>query len=254
MVLKIQHFVIFSTILLSTSCKHGSIGLSKVSGKEVLIDATLKKSDSIETFVSPYRQRVDEILDSTLAYSPYVISKTDGALNSSAGNLMADIVFSEANPIFKARTGKEIDFVLLNHGGIRAMISKGDISSRTAYEVMPFENSIVVAELSGASVLEMASFLRDSGRAHPISGLQIILDRKNQIETLKIKGQPIDPSKTYYVATSNYLISGGDQMGFFKDATKVVDTDYLIRNAMIDYFKKVDTIAPTVDDRFIKLQ
>ncbi|PKA96619.1 5'-nucleotidase-like protein [Flavobacteriaceae bacterium MAR_2009_75] len=254
MVLKIQHFVIFSTILLTTSCKDSNIGLSKVSGEEVLIDANLKKSDSIEAFVSPYRQRVDAILDSTLAYSPIVISKSDGDLNTSAGNLMADIVFSEANPIFKARTNKEIDFVLLNHGGIRAMISKGNISSRTAYEVMPFENSIVVAELTGASVLEIASFLRDSGRAHPVSGLQIILDQKNQIETLKIQGKPLDPSKTYYVATSNYLISGGDQMGFFKDATKIVDTDYLIRNAMIDYFKKVDTIAPTVDDRFIKRQ
>ena len=42
-------------------------------------------------------------------------------------------------------------------------------------------------------------------------------------------------------------------MGFFKNMIDATDTEYLIRNAMIDYFKKVDTLNPVVDDRFYKL-
>jgi len=65
---------------------------------------------------------------------------------------------------------------------------------------------------------------------------------------------PFDENRTYYVATSNYLADGGNNMGFFKDGLNQVDLNYLIRNAMIDYFKKVDTLTAKVDDRFIKIE
>lgn len=256
MVLKIKHFVTITTIgcLLSSSCTEKTSQLSSIDAKRIVLDTAFSEFDSIDAFIAPYRIRVNEILDSTLAYAPYIISKTDGPYNTTAGNLLADIVLSEASPIFKSRTGKEVDFVLLNHGGIRSIISKGNISARTAYEVMPFENSIVVAELDGKSVIEMVSFLKDSGRAHPIAGLEIALNKDNTVASIRIQGKPLNEKDTYFVATSNYLITGGDRMGFFKDAVNIFDTDYLIRNAMIDYFKKVDTIAPVVDRRFIKIE
>lgn len=248
--LKIKHFVVFITFIGLTACKQDYKTLRKIEGKQISIDSSYSQKASIEEFVSPFRRRINEVLDSTLAYAPKVITKTDGEFNTSAGNLMADIVLSEANPIFKSRTGKEIDFVLLNHGGIRSIISEGNVSARNAFEVMPFENNIVVAEIKGSDVKEMVSFLINSGRAHPIAGMQIVLDKNKKLRYAKIKSMPLDPEKTYYVATSDYLVSGGDDMGFFKNNISITDTDYLIRNAMIDYFKKVDTLAPKVDNRF----
>jgi 2',3'-cyclic-nucleotide 2'-phosphodiesterase (5'-nucleotidase family) len=189
-------------------------------------------------------------LDSTLAYAPKTITKEDGEYNTTAGNLMADVVRLQANPIFKSRTGKDIDLVLLNHGGIRSIISAGRVNARNAFEIMPFENTIVVAAIKGTDVTEMVAFLAQGGIAHPISGMQIVLDKDRKIRKALVNGEPILPERTYYVATSNYLVSGGDHMGFFKNNTSITDTDYLIRNAMIDYFKKVDTLAPVIDDRF----
>lgn len=251
--LKIQHFVIFITLGGLISCRDAT-SLAEIEGREIGITDTIKASDAIENFVSPYRKRIDAVLDSALAYAPLTISKTDGTYNTTAGNLIADIVLSEAEPIFKSRTGGDIDFVLLNHGGIRSIIPMGKVTARSAYEVMPFENSIVVAELSGKSVKDLVLYLRDSGRAHPISGLQVVLDRANEIETIRIQGKPLDENRTYNVATSDYLLNGGDNMMFFKDAEKITKIDYKIRNAMIDYFNKVDTIAPVVDDRFYRME
>lgn len=248
--LKIKHFVVFVTIIGLTSCNQDYKTLKKIEGKQISIDSTHIQKAPIEEFVSPYRRRINEVLDSTLAYASKDITKTDGEFNTSAGNLMADIVLSEANPIFKSRTGLEIDFVLLNHGGIRSIISAGNVSARNAFEVMPFENNIVVAEIMGSDVQEMVSFLLKSGRAHPIAGIQIALDKNKKLRYTKINGQFLNPERTYNVATSDYLVSGGDNMGFFKNNTSVTNTDYLIRNAMIDYFKKVDTLAPKVDNRF----
>ena len=250
--LKIQHFVIIITSLFVASCQEATTSVSQINVKQLVIDSTLIAIDSIESFVAPYRKRIDQVLDSTLAYAPEMLTKQDGRYNTSAGNLLADIILKQANPIFKSRTGKNIDFVLLNHGGIRSVVSKGNVSARTAYEVMPFENSIVVVELSGKSVLKMVDFLMSSNRAHPIGGLQIILDKNDSLKSLLIQGSVFDENKNYFIASSNYLVTGGDNMNFFKEMLGATDTEYLIRNAMIDYFMKVDTVSAKVDDRFYK--
>ncbi|WP_373517669.1 5'-nucleotidase C-terminal domain-containing protein [Pricia sp.] len=250
---KIEHFVIFITISSFFSCRDG-VSVTKIEGRQIGIESSYKPSDSIENFVSPYRKRIDAVLDSALAYAPLTISKTDGTYNTPAGNLLADIVLSEGGPIFKSRTGESIDFVLLNHGGIRSIIPKGKVTARSAYEVMPFENSIVVAKLSGKSVQKLVLYLRDFGQPHPISGLQVVLNRENGIASVRIQGKPLDDNRSYNVATSDYLLNGGDTMVFFKDAEKTTKIDYKIRNAMIDYFNKVDTIAPVMDDRYYRME
>ncbi|MEO0527101.1 MAG: 5'-nucleotidase C-terminal domain-containing protein [Bacteroidota bacterium] len=248
-----KHFVIFITIICLSSCKEEKSMLSRVKSSQLQISDSITPVDSLMAFIKPYRNRIDEVLDSTLAYAPKTITKEDGKYNTSAGNLMADIVLDMANPIFRSRTKKNIDFVVLNHGGIRSVISKGNVTARTAYEVMPFENNIVVVGLNGKSVRELVSFLVKSDRPHPIAGMQILVDEDQGLQSVNIKGMPFDENRTYYVATSDYLLSGGDDMGFFKTAMDTVGTDYLIRNAIIDYFKKMDTIAPVVDNRFKQL-
>ena len=253
MILKIKQFVIIITIILITSCEQKNPPLVKIEGKQISISDSIKETESIREFITPYQKRIDEVLDSTLAYAPNTISKTDGRLNTTAGNLMADAVLQLAGPIFKSRTQNDLDFVLLNHGGIRSIISKGKVTARTGYEIMPFENSVVVVGLKGKAIREMVNYLINSKVPHPIAGIQIIIDKNDSLKAVNINGKPFDENKTYYVATSNYLVTGGDHMDFFKEKISLTETDYLIRNIMIDYFKKVDTIAPIIDDRFIKL-
>lgn len=253
MILKFKHFVVFITFVAFFSCKKKHYEMTKIEAVQINIHDTLIIGDTIDSYVLPYRTRINEVLDSTLAYAPHTISKTDGTYNTAAGNMMADIVFEETAPIFNRRTQNNIDFVLLNHGGIRAEIAKGNINARTAYEVMPFENSIVVAELDGSTVRELVYYLMSDNRPHPISGIQVIINKNEQLQSVNIQETPFDEQRNYFVATSSYLLAGGDNMTFFSKAISVTEMDYLIRNALIDHFKKKDTIAPKVDDRFIKL-
>lgn len=252
--LKIKHFVIILTIVTFTSCNETPKTLTKAAATQLKIDAHHKSVDSINAFILPYHHHVESVLDSTLSFAPYTITKNDHPYNSTAGNLMADIVMAQANPIFKKQTGLPIDFVLLNHGGIRSIISKGRVTTNTAYEVMPFENQIVVAHLKGETVLKLVDYLIASNRAHPISGIQLVLNKDNTLHSFLIKGQPLDLKKTYQVATSDYLINGGDRMTFFKEALSYQELNYKIRNAMIDYFSKVDTLTPKIDSRYYKLK
>lgn len=251
--MKIKYFISFIGLLCLISCKKTPVAVYKIAAKEITVSDSLTSNAEINDFIAPYKAHLDAVLDSPLAYSPGNLSKNEGELNTAIGNLMADIVFEQTHPVFKARTGKEIDFVLLNYGGIRSGISEGNITTRTVYEVMPFENKIVIVELSTEKMDALLQYLARSKWPHPISSqLNITLNRNNEIQRVTLHGQPLGKNRTYYVATSDYLMNLGDNMDFFADPVSVTETDYLIRNAMIDYFKKTDTVRPVTDKRFIK--
>lgn len=218
------------------------------------IDSTLAADDSVAAFVKPYHDRVNHVLDAPLAFAPKLLSKKDGELNSSLGNLLADIVLQQADALSRKQTGTGVDLALLNLGGIRSVISAGPVSERTSYEVMPFENTIYLATMKGKAVRDLVGFLVAAGEAHPVAGLQIVLNADGSLRSVNIGGQPFDEDRTYTVATSNYLVGGGDGMDFFSQAESTRDTGYRIRNAMTDYFRQTDTLRAAVDDRFIKLQ
>ncbi|WP_274185777.1 5'-nucleotidase C-terminal domain-containing protein [Flavivirga sp. 57AJ16] len=227
--------------------------LTKIEGKQIPITDTLSADPDIESYIKPYRDNIKKDLDSVLAYSVNTFSKSDGKLNTAIGNFMADAIYSEANPIFKNRTGKNIDMVLLNHGGIRSVLPKGNVTKRTAYQLMPFENSIVVVALKGKQVDNLVHYLIKEKRAHPISKLKLTINENDKIVEAKIKGKDIEANKTYYVTTNDYLYNGGDNMSFFKTNDSLYVLNYKIRSALIDHFKKVDTINPVTDDRFVQI-
>ena len=253
--MKIKYFIIIITLAVLFSCKEKPVALHKISGKQININDSIAGNEDISGFVAPYRDHLNKTLDSPLAYSPKALPKKyKGVLNIALGNLLADLIYEQTNPVFKQRSGKEADFVLLNHGGIRSPIAKGNITTRTAYEVMPFENKLVVVELAPEKVEELLNYLAKRKRAHPISSqLNITVDSNDELKEVTVNGKPVEKDRTYHVITSDYLMRGGDKMLFFADAVSVTETDYLVRNAIIDYFKKIDTISATADNRFIKV-
>ncbi len=248
--MKRKTFFLFLIAIGLFSCKQEPYSLNKIEGRQIPVSDTLKMHQEFENLIKPYRDKVNSDMDGIISYAPETYSKGDGKFNTAIGNLMADIVLEQGNLVFNKRTGEDIDAVILNHGGIRSIISKGNITTRTAFEVMPFENSIVVIALKGKQIDSMMQYLSLAKRAHPISGLKLTLDKDFNILESLIKGKTIESDKLYYLATNDYLYNGGDGMRFFTPNDSLYVLDYKIRNAMIDYFKKVDTITPIKDDRF----
>ena len=251
--MRFTHLLILLYFLFFLNCKDEKLLLFKIEGSQISVTDSIVSNSEIEDFIKPFRNHIEKDLDSVLVFSADTYSKTNGALNTAIGNYMADAVFDEANPIFKKRTGLDIDMVLLNHGGIRASLPKGDVSAKNAYQLMPFENSLVVVALKGSQIDSLIAYLSKAKTAHPISKLQLTLNKNFEVVHAKIKNQPIDKNKTYYVATSDYLYNGGDRMFFFKPHDSMYVLNYKIRNVLLDNFNKVDTINPVIDNRFIQI-
>ena len=221
--------------------------------QNISINKEIEAVKEIEDIIAPYKVNLDKTMNEVLSFSVDTYSKNNGDYNTAVGNMMADAVFELTSPLFRNRTGKNIDMVLLNHGGIRANLPKGNITTKTAYSLMPFENSVVVTALKGSVILEMTNYLRSFKKAHPISGLELVLNADNSYRKILVGGKSVESEKTYYVATNDYLYKGGDRMDFFKKSDTLYDLNYKIRNVLLDYFSKNDTLNPTTDRRFIKL-
>jgi len=246
-------FVIFLTLFLVASCGKQNYQVSKIEGKRITITDKEKQDPQIENYIKPYREHINKDLDSVLAYCPVTLDKSSGKWQTTIGNLMADVTLQRGNTVFMAREKKNIDLCILNHGGIRSILPKGNVTTRTAFEIMPFENSLVVIALKGEQILELVDYFIATKKPHPLSGITFTIVKDNVAKNILVQGKPVQKDTIYYVATNDYLSNGGDNMEFFKKGTQKFDLDYKLRNILIDYFKEVDTI-PLINDVRISVE
>jgi len=173
--MRFTHLFFLLYFFMFFNCKEQKIHLIKIEGKQIQITDSIIPNPEIESFINPYKNHIKKDLDSVLAYSVNTYTKSNGDYNTAIGNFMADVVFNEANPIFKQKTGNNIDMVLLNYGGIRSILPKGNVTKRIAYNIMPFENSVVIIALKGSQIDSMINYLCVSKKAHPISKLKFYI-------------------------------------------------------------------------------
>ena len=247
----LKHFVLFLTFLFAVSCGQQKYYVTKIEGKEIGITDKNSEVVEIENFIKPYRDNIDKDLSTVLSVAPQTLDK-NGEWQTPMGNFLADITFEKSNVVFQSREKKAIDICLLNHGGIRSIIPKGNITARTAYEIMPFENSAIVIALKGEQVLEIVNYIISEKKPHPLAGMTFTIGKDNLAKAILVQGKPLENDKVYYVVTSDYLSNGGDNMIFFKKGVAKYDLDYKLRNIIIDYFMKNKTIEAKSDSRITK--
>lgn len=246
------YFVILLTFSAIIACKTKTATLYEIQGKQINISKDYSPDQTIENFIDPYKNHINKDLDNILANNPVTQDKSIGKWETNIGNLLAEATLELSRPVFEKKENKTIDLCILNHGGIRSIIPQGNVTTRTAFEVMPFENSLIVATLKGSAIQELAEYFLNERKPHPLAGIKIYLEKDEKtIKKIEINNQPLDVLKTYYVVTSDYLVNGGDNMNFFKTSAKNFDLEYKIRNLLIDYFKKVDTLPNNNNPKII---
>jgi len=253
-------FVLLLTFLAVISCAEKRYYVTKIEGKEIEVNDKIGQvtgsnnselAQQIDKIIKPYREKIDADLNAILSNAPETIDKS-GEWQTPMGNFLADITFEKSNKVFQMREKKSIDICLLNHGGIRTIIPKGNVTARNAYEIMPFENSAVVIALKGEQILEMVNYIISEKKPHPLKGMTFTIDKNNLPATIQIGGNPLDNNRIYFVATSDYLAYGNDNMHFFKKGIQKYDLEYKLRNIIIDYFKENTTIVANKDIRISK--
>lgn len=207
-------------------------------------------SDSaVAAIIQPYKTAVDKEMNEVLIISDQPLTK--GEPEGSLGNFVADLVLKQGNLHYDPVDKIKADFCLLNNGGLRNSLPKGGITKGNVFELMPFENEMVVLTLTGAKVKELFNHIA-AKNGMPVSGVKLGI-KDNSYTKAEINGAPFDESKTYKVITSDYLALGGDKMDFFKGPVNIELLNYKIRDAIIDFMKqenkKGNTISASTDGR-----
>ena len=120
-------------------------------------------------------------------------------------------------------TKRKVDVGFLNFGGIRTSLPEGDLLLDDFVSMFPFNNYLTYVELKGSDLQEIFNFIASS-RPFVIGGAKLVVTN-HQIDTLLVGGKPIDPKKTYGVASVDFLIDGGDGMTVGKNAKQMIVTD-----------------------------
>lgn len=240
-------FLLLGIALLSlTACKTTSLQVANVqTQKNISINKELKDDEGFSKFIEPYTLKLNKEMNQKISYTNVDLTKEGD--NSNLGNLLADYTFDGADVWTKANLNKNVDAALINIGGIRTTIGKGDILLKNVFEVMPFENEVIIVKMKGSDVQGLFDYYAKTQVNNPVSHLYIETNNGQLTKTL-INGKAVNPTQDYYIATSDYLALGGDNMKFFSKGESI-PTGIKLRDLFIDYFKKNAEINPKEDIR-----
>lgn len=240
-------FLLLGIALLSlTACKTTSLQVANVqTQKNISINKELKDDEGFAKFIEPYTLKLNKEMNQKISYTQVNLTKEGD--NSNLGNLLADYTFDGADVWTKTNLNKNVDAALINIGGIRTTIGKGDILLKNIFEVMPFENEVIIVKMKGSDVQGLFDYYAKTQVNNPVSHLYIETNNGQLTKTL-INGKVVNPTQDYYIATSDYLALGGDNMKFFSKGESI-PTGIKLRDLFIDYFKKNAEINPKEDIR-----
>ncbi|EAA6830796.1 bifunctional UDP-sugar hydrolase/5'-nucleotidase [Salmonella enterica] len=138
-----------------------------------------------------------------------------------------------------ARTGA--DFGVMSGGGIRDSIEAGDITYKSVLKVQPFGNIVVYADMSGREVVDyltaVAQMKPDSG-AYPQFANVSFVAKEGKLTDLKIKGEPVDPAKTYRMATLSFNATGGDGYPRIDNKPGYVNTGFIDAEVLKEFIQQ----------------
>ena len=252
---KISVLVLICFVLhkITISCEEKNKRLDFIRGEQVEVSTEISEDETFKQLVSPYKLDLDNKINEVLCYNPRMLDKREAELESSIGNLLADACFVAGDSILRSVKGRGIDFAVFNYGGIRAAIQKGNVTIEDVYQVMPFENRLVVVELNPDQVRSLIDYLIRQHKAHPISGIKLKLSENNKSEVF-IGNKKWDPNKKYHVLTIDYLQHGGGNMTFLKEPDYLYVSDLKVRDVLIRNFRSLDTLRARLDGRFTDLR
>ncbi|WP_090000287.1 5'-nucleotidase C-terminal domain-containing protein [Chryseobacterium taichungense] len=213
--------------------------------KNISINNELKNDEEFVKVIEPYKQKLDKEMNQKISHTNVDLTKQGD--NSNLGNLLADYTFDGADTWAKTNLKKEVDAALINIEGIRTTIGKGDILLNSVFEVMPFENEIIIVKMKGTDLQGLFDYYAKTQVNNPVSHLYIEINNGHVTKAL-INGKTINPDQEYYIATSDYLALGGDNMKFFLKG-EMIHTGIKMRDLFIDYFKRSPEVNPSTDIR-----
>jgi 2',3'-cyclic-nucleotide 2'-phosphodiesterase (5'-nucleotidase family) len=239
--------VFFSVLFVLTSCNTVGWRVYQAEAVKIPLDKETEQyaDESFKVFLQPYKVQLEKEMNEVIGFAVQDL-KIHGP-ESLLSNFSADVYRQVAATSIQS----PVDIAIVNLKGLRASVPAGNITVSRIFELMPFENELVVLWIRGEELQSLFDFFASIG-GEGVSGMKMGIREGKAVE-VNIGGVPIDRDKVYVVATNDYLAEGNDGMVQLKNATKRVNTGIKIRDMLIEYIRNESEagrkINPKLDGR-----
>lgn len=196
------------------------------------LDEISAKDTSLTKLINSYKHQLDGEMNTiiSVAETDMLTGKPEGLLS----NFIADAMFEIGNNYCTDNgLNHAVDVVLMNMGGIRTSLSKGEISTGRVYEMLPFKNKLVIVGMKGKDLINLMHRVAYFG-GEGISGAKMGIKDRKAVDVL-VAGKPVDPDKIYHVMSVDYLVNGGGGFTAFEKRETFRHMHKLLRSEMIRY-------------------
>lgn len=214
--------------------------ITSYSGRLIPITASMPASapdSAVGTTLAGYEKQLSDKLNVVVGSTPVALVGERADVRTRTTNL-SNLVTNA----MKEYTGAEI--VITNGGGIRASLAAGNITVGGIYNVLPFDNTLVVLELDGAGILKalehgLRLYPEQNGAFSQVAGLTAKFNPAapvgSRVLEVMVGGEPLDLNKKYTVATNDFMAAGGDGYEWFINANVLFYSGDMLRDVLADY-------------------
>jgi 2',3'-cyclic-nucleotide 2'-phosphodiesterase (5'-nucleotidase family) len=238
--MKLKNYTLYIVAIFIIAC---SPSYNLQSHHDEVIEVQAPVDSTVLAIITPYQNGIESQMNEVLCVSEMEMNK--GKPESLLGNFVTDLCLNYA----------DAHVCVMNTGGLRSSLPKGNITRGDIYTLMPFENELVVLELDIESFKGLVDYITKRG-GEPFSGMTLKASSKGyDIDEVSGIDDFFDFNKgdKIRVLTSDYLANGGDKMWFFKDKEQI-KVGIKLRDAIIDHCSKSDTISSKLDNRLIFIE
>ena len=195
--------------------------------------------------LAPTKADLEEQLNVQIGYAPERLWVGDPECPML--NWATDALWEAAKKVYP----EKVDIAIVNMGGMRCEWPAGAITKEKVFELMPFDNELVVLTLKGEDVIALCeSFARYGGQG--VAGMRVkTVD--GRLADVQVGGKAVNPKALYTVATSDYLSGGTDHMDALTRYVEYWRSELKIRDLYLEAVQTQDTIRAVVDGRMTML-
>ena len=239
-------FFLFATLVLC-ACQRPSVQVVKATTEALPIDASLDAIQDTDYLaqLAPAKEALEREMNVQIGYAPERLWVREPECPML--NWATDALWERAKRMYDGR----VDIAIVNMGGMRCEWPAGPITKGNVFELMPFDNMLVVLTLKGSDVIALCeSFARYGGQG--VAGMRV-KTVGGKLADVQIAGKKVNPEALYTVATSDYLSGGTDHMDALTHYVEYWNSDLLIRDLYLEAVREQDTIRAAVDGRMTML-
>lgn len=195
-------------------------------------------------FLKPFSDSLNSVLNVKIAFTDSNLNtvrpgKTNQRIqiekNANLGRIVSDYLLKAGSQYTLNSLGFPCHLSLINHGGIRSSIPKGDITNKSMFEIMPFENEMVILEINGRQMDSLLTYLSMKNIA-AVSGLELHVTG-NSYTKATVAGLPFDSRRSYWIVANDFIQKGGDFFTMLKYPKQIIYTGIKLRTIFHDGFK-----------------